>query len=97
MNVQLIHPIAPLPEHPQASGAVPAAGASFARTFAAALDSVAADLSRADAATIAAAGGGGSIERAAVERARADVELQLAAVATSRACGALNQLLQTQV
>ena len=72
-------------------------GAKFAATLGALLDRVNGQLASADASAAAVALGRGSIADAAVARAKADVLLEIAAVAASRLSGAISSLLQTQV
>ena len=75
----------------------PAARAGGAQVFAAMLDGANAALERADVASSLLAAGKGSIAEAAILRAKADVALEIAAVAASRAGAAITALLQTQV
>lgn len=79
---------------PQSLTAPPAGGA---QVFAAMLDGANAALERADVASSLLAAGKGSIAEAAILRAKADVALEIAAVAASRAGAAITTLLQTQV
>ena len=72
-------------------------GKAFADILAAAIDSTQAAVGSADDSAAAVAAGGGSVMQAALDRARADVALEIASVAASRVSGALNSLLQTQV
>ncbi len=71
--------------------------AGTTQSFAAALDAVAASVDAADQKAGAVALGRGSIADAAIARAKADVLLEVAAVAASRVTGAVTTLLQTQV
>jgi len=73
------------------------AQANPATAFAALLDSANHSLARADAAAASLAAGTGSVAEAAVARAKADVELEVASIAASRASNAIATLLQTQV
>lgn len=83
--------------------AIPAAtlAAKPAHTFTTALgdalDGLAASLSQADGLAAAFAVGKGNIAAAAIARAKADVALEIAAVAASRVTGAISVLMQTQV
>jgi flagellar hook-basal body complex protein FliE len=72
-------------------------GASFADELAAAVDATATAIARADGNAAAVARGTGSIADASVARAKADVALEVVAVAASRVSGAINALLQIQV
>jgi hypothetical protein len=67
------------------------------RAFAALLDGASGALRRAEVATASLAAGTGSVAEAAIARAKADVELEVAAIAASRASNAIATLLQTQV
>ncbi|HXW50705.1 MAG TPA: hypothetical protein VEJ41_01840 [Candidatus Acidoferrales bacterium] len=71
--------------------------ASFADALAGALDGLTGSLAKADALSVSAATKTTDIAEAAVARARADVMLEVAAVAAARVSGALTQLLQTQL
>jgi len=73
------------------------ARANPSEAFAALLDSAKHSLARADAAAASLAAGTGSVAEAAVARAKADVELEVASIAASRASNAIATLLQTQV
>jgi len=75
----------------------PAESAGAGQLFAAMLDGANAALERADIAASLLAAGKGSIAEAAILRAKADVALEIAAVAASRAGAAVTTLLQTQV
>ncbi|MDQ6779659.1 MAG: flagellar hook-basal body complex protein FliE [Candidatus Eremiobacteraeota bacterium] len=72
-------------------------GAGFGVALGGALDALSGSLSRADRSAAALAFDRGSIADAAIARAKADVALEVAAVAASRISGALNTLMQTQV
>ncbi|MBV8280507.1 MAG: hypothetical protein JO347_00400 [Candidatus Eremiobacteraeota bacterium] len=67
------------------------------QSFGALLDGASAELRRADDAAALVALGRGSIADAAVQRAKADVALEVAAIAASRVSTAVTTLLQTQV
>jgi len=69
---------------------------SFADILGATADALTSALSRADAMASEVATGKGSIADAAIARAKADVMLEVAAVAASRVRGAISVLLQTQ-
>jgi flagellar hook-basal body complex protein FliE len=79
------------------SGVPRTAGPAFADALAAALDGASQAVEGADARAGALAAGTGSIVDASIARAKADVVLEIAAVAASRISGAVNALLQTQV
>src|ERR1700736_6373155 len=66
-------------------------------SFAALLDGLSSVLRRADESAARLAIGGGSVAEASIARAKADVLLEVAAVAASRVSGAISTLLQTQV
>ncbi len=66
-------------------------------TFAAVVDRVSASLDTADAMAAGLALGKSTIADAAIARAKADVALEVAAVAAGRITGAINTLLQTQI
>ncbi|MDQ2864653.1 MAG: flagellar hook-basal body complex protein FliE [Candidatus Eremiobacteraeota bacterium] len=88
MKVELLAPdAAPAPASPTAGAGI------FAKT----LDDVAATLDRATRAEDAFAGGGGSLQDAVYERARADVALSVATAAASRASQALTSILTMQI
>lgn len=70
---------------------------SFGSVLATMVDGAKQALDGADAMAAAVAHGGGDVVAASVARAKADVMLQVVAVTASRASGALNSLLQTQV
>ena len=67
------------------------------RSFAALLDGASAALQHADESAALVAIGRGSIADAAVQRAKADVALEVAAITASRVSAAVTTLLQTQV
>lgn len=69
----------------------------FGAALGGALDALAGSLMQADRSAAALALERGSIADAAIARAKADVALEVAAVAASRISGALNTLMQTQV
>lgn len=75
----------------------PTSPSGGAQMFAAMLDGANAALERADVAASLLAAGRGNIAEAAMLRAKADVALEIAAVAASRAGAAVTTLLQTQV
>lgn len=66
-------------------------------SFAALLDGATAALQRADASAATLAATGGGVAEAAVARAKADVILEVAAIAASRVSNAISTILQTQV
>jgi len=70
---------------------------SFADALGSAADAMTSALTRADALASAVAAGRASIADAAIARAKADVMLEVAAIAASRISGAMSTLLQTQV
>lgn len=74
-----------------------APNSGFAKALTSAVDGLSAALNRADALAAGAAAGKTSIADAAIARAKADVLLQIEAVAASRVSGAIATLLQTQV
>ena len=75
----------------------PQTPAQAGRSFGALLDGAADALRRADDAAALVALGRGSIAQAAVQRATADVALEVAAITASRVSAAVTTLLQTQV
>lgn len=91
MKVELLVPDAPAP--PQRSIA-PSNGAKLFADIAQALD---ATLERAESAENAFAAGGGSLQAAIYERARADVALSVATAAAGRATQAIQSILNMQV
>lgn len=91
-----IQPITPLAAMPEFEASAPPK-ASFADALGAAADTLASTLSRADELAGEVAGGKGSIAEASIARAKADIMLEVAAVAASRVSGAISTLLQTQV
>lgn len=92
-----IEPIAPLRPAVLIEGASEAASIAPGRTFAMLLDGANVALQRADVAAASLAAGTGSVAEAAVARAKADVELEVTAIAASRVSNAVATLLQTQV
>lgn len=70
---------------------------SFADALGSAANAMTAALNRADALASAVAAGKAEIADAAIARAKADVMLEVAAIAASRVSGAISTLLQTQV
>lgn len=72
-------------------------GADFGAALGGALDALSGSLMRADHSAAALALDRGSIADAAIARAKADVALEVAAVAASRISGALTTLMQTQL
>lgn len=90
-----IDPIPALGAMPEAAPHQPH-GPSFADLMGATADALTGALSRADALASDVASGKGSIADAAIARAKADVMLEVAAVAASRVSGAISALLQTQ-
>ena len=66
-------------------------------SFAALLDGATVALQRADASAARLATSGGGVAEAAVARAKADVILEVAAIAASRVSNAISTILQTQV
>lgn len=73
-----------------------ASGSSFAATLAAMTDGVAGAVGAADHSAAMLASGNGDVAAAAIARAKADVALEIASVAASRASSAITTLLQTQ-
>ena len=71
--------------------------ASFADALGSAADAMTTAVSRADALASGVAVGKANIADAAIARAKADVMLEVAAIAASRISGAISTLLQTQV
>ncbi len=90
-----IDPLPPLGAMPEIDPPRPRGG-SFADAMGAAADELASTLSQADALAGEAALGKGSIAEASIARAKADVMLEVAAVAASRVSGTISVLLQTQ-
>ena len=93
-----LHPDAPLPVGPGApqrtfGDALPQDVSAFAR----ALDAAGATLQRADSAEQSFAEGGGSLQDAIYERARADVALNVAVAGAQRAVSALQSILNMPV
>lgn len=82
-----IAPFAPRPAEPAASDT----------GFGALVDAAGAQLDRADGAERAFAGGTGGMQEMVIERARADIALQVAATAAQHATQALNTLLGMQI
>jgi flagellar hook-basal body complex protein FliE len=82
-------PVAPAPR--------PANGSAEASAFAKLVDAAGAILERADGAEAAFVAHRGGLQEMVVERARADVALQIAATATQRAAQSLQTLLGMQV
>jgi flagellar hook-basal body complex protein FliE len=70
---------------------------SFAQALGNAIDALSGSLDRADALSVSAASRPAEIADAAIARARADVMLEVAAVAAAKVSGAIGQLLQTQL
>ncbi|GEM_PF-5310765 len=70
---------------------------SFDAVLGSAIDAVSGSLERADELSVSAATTPADIAKAAVARARADVTLEVAAVAAAKINGAISQLLQTQL
>ena len=79
-----------------ASAASPGAP-SFTEAMTAAVDGLANSVAHADNLAASVAAGNGGIAEAAIARAKADVMLEVAAVAASRVSGSITTLLQTQV
>lgn len=75
----------------------PATASGSPASFAQLLDGASAALARADTAAAMLAAGKGNVAEAAIARAKADVVLEVAAIASSRASNAISTLLQTQV
>lgn len=92
-----IQAIAPLPAGAEVASAAAESRPSFAAALAGAVDLVAGALDRADGLAAGVSTGRASITDASVARAKADVLLEIAAVAASRVSGAVNTLLQTAV
>ncbi|PZR62683.1 MAG: hypothetical protein DLM53_04535 [Candidatus Eremiobacter antarcticus] len=70
---------------------------SFSQTLAGALDGLGVITARADALGAGIAAGRSTIAQAAIARAKADVLLEVAAVAASRLSSDINTLMQTQI
>jgi flagellar hook-basal body complex protein FliE len=70
---------------------------SFGETLASAVDSLSSALSNADALAVSAVAKKADIADAAIARAKADVMLEVAAIASAKVSGAIAQLLQTQL
>lgn len=92
-----ISPIAPLRPALLIEGEGEPASVAPGQAFAALLDGANVALQRADAAAASLAAGTGSVAEAAVARAKADVALEVTAIAASRVSNAVATLLQTQV
>jgi hypothetical protein len=90
MRVDLLIPDAPLPPGPAASGEQ---GNAFARL----VDAAGAILDGADRAESAFAAHRGGLQEMVVERARADLALQVAATAAQRAAQSISTVLGMQV
>jgi len=91
MKVELLHPdVAAVPEPPKNNG-------DAAKLFADVAQAVGATLERAESAENAFAGGGGSLQAAIYERARADVALSVVTAAAGRTTQALQSILNMQV
>jgi flagellar hook-basal body complex protein FliE len=71
--------------------------ASFGETLAGAFDGLTMMTARADALSAGIVAGTSSIAQAAIARAKADVLLEVAAVAASRFSSDINALMQTQI
>lgn len=91
-----INPI-PALEILQPAGESRGAGSDFHAMLASALGDLSNALGHADALASAVALGSGGIADAAIARAKADVALEIAAVAASRVTGAITTLMQTQI
>lgn len=91
MKVELLHP--DLPVAPERSGR----GSDGAKLFADVAQALGATLERAESAENAFAAGGGSLQAAIYERARADVALSVATAAAGRATQAIQSILNLQV
>ena len=91
-----VDPITALPALSTASRGVREAP-SFADAMGSAADELSNALSHADTLAAAVAGGNGGVAEAAIARAKADVMLEVAAVAASRVSGTISTLLQTQM
>ncbi|GAC1415064.1 MAG: hypothetical protein NVSMB5_03820 [Candidatus Velthaea sp.] len=89
MRVEELHPDVAVPAGP--------VRAAQGRGFAALIDAAGAQLDRADAAESAFAHGRGGMQEMVVERARADIALQVAATGVQRAAQALNSVLGMQI
>lgn len=70
---------------------------TFGEALESAIDGLSNALSKADALASAVASGKTGIAEASIARAKADVMLEVAAIAAARVSGAITQLLQTQV
>lgn len=72
-------------------------GGSFGDALGSAIDGLAGALTKADALAASVAAGKANIAEAAIARAKADVMLEVAAIAAARVSGAITTLMQTQV
>jgi hypothetical protein len=96
MRVDVLVPDGPpVPAGPRADA--PGANASRANAFARLVDAAGAILDRADAAESAFAAHRGGLQEMVVERARADIALQIAATAAQRTAQSLTTLLAMQL
>lgn len=91
MKVELLHP--DLPAAPERSDR----GSDAAKLFADVAQALGTTLERAESAENAFAAGGGSLQAAIYERARADVALSVATAAAGRATQAIQSILNMQV
>ena len=82
---------------PDVAGPAGPARSSESRGFAALIDAAGAQLDRADGAESAFARGRGGMQEMVVERARADIALQVAASGVQRVAQALNSVLGMQI
>jgi flagellar hook-basal body complex protein FliE len=73
------------------------ADVSFGDALGSAIDGLSGTLAHADALAANVASGKATIADASIARAKADVMLEVAAIAAARVSGAISQLLQTQV
>ena len=73
------------------------ADVSFGDALGSAIDGLSHALARADTLAATVASGKAGIAEASIARAKADVMLEVAAIAAARVSGAISQLLQTQV
>ncbi len=71
--------------------------ASFESVLGAAVDNLSANIAKADSLASALASGKASVAEVTIERAKADVMLEVAAITAARVSGVITQLLQTQV
>ncbi|HYZ16594.1 MAG TPA: hypothetical protein VE591_09345 [Candidatus Acidoferrum sp.] len=96
MRVDILVPDTPIPAGPATTPGAPSAGANGS-AFGALVDAAGAVLEAADRAEAAFAAHRGGLQEMVVERARADIALQVAATAAQRGAQALQTLLGMQI